>query len=63
MKKVLGIDEIKIAQCVGLWLAEGDRKSNHELTFTNNSKELIKFFHNAIMKISVVSGLLCPSNA
>lgn len=48
---VLGIDEAEIAQCVGLWLAEGDRKSNLELTFTNNSKKLIKIFHNTIMKI------------
>ena len=38
--------EIKeIAECVGLWLAEGDKKTSAEVTFTNNCMELIIFFH------------------
>ena len=32
------------AECVGLWLAEGDKKTFREVTFTNNSIELILFF-------------------
>ena len=26
----------KLAECIGLWLAEGDSKTNSELTITNN---------------------------
>lgn len=37
--------------CVGLWLAEGDSKTDKELTFTNNSLELIFFFQETINKI------------
>lgn len=40
----------KLGECVGLWLAEGDSKTNQEITFTNNSIELILFFHETIMK-------------
>tara|TARA_Y100000310_G_scaffold340839_1_gene437982 strand:- start:217 stop:1236 length:1020 start_codon:yes stop_codon:yes gene_type:complete len=35
-----------LAECVGLWLAEGDNKSRYEITFTNNCYELIEHFHN-----------------
>ncbi len=34
----------QLAECVGLWLAEGDNKSRGEITFTNNCYELIKHF-------------------
>jgi hypothetical protein len=38
----------RVAECVGLWLAEGDKKTSRELTFTNNCFELILFFHDTI---------------
>lgn len=38
----------ELAECVGLWLAEGDGKCNNEITFTNNEFSLIEFFHNNI---------------
>jgi len=41
----------KLAECVGLWLAEGDNKSNYEITFTNNCWNLIKLFHKTITKL------------
>ena len=45
MTTILGIDEIKLAECVGLWLAEGDNKSNLEITLTNNCLKIITYFH------------------
>lgn len=41
----------EIAECVGLWLAEGDNKTKAEITFTNNCLELILFFQRVIRKI------------
>lgn len=38
----------QIADCVGLWLAEGDSKTHSEVTFTNNSEELIEYFRSII---------------
>ena len=38
----------ELAQSVGLWLAEGDRRTRREITFTNNQPYLIKFFHRVI---------------
>ena len=38
----------EIAECVGLWLAEGDNKTNYEITFTNNCFDLVILFHNVI---------------
>lgn len=38
----------ELAECVGLWLAEGDNKSRAEVTFTNNCFELIEFFHGTL---------------
>jgi len=35
-----------VAECVGLWLAEGDQNSKSEITFTNNCIELIEHFIN-----------------
>jgi hypothetical protein len=46
MTTILGIDEIKLAECVGLWLAEGDNKSDYEITITNNCKDIIYYFHS-----------------
>jgi len=42
------ITEKEIAECAGLWLAEGDKKTNKEVTFTNSSIELILFFQKVI---------------
>jgi len=38
----------RLAECVGLWLAEGDRKSLSEITFTNNSFNLIELFYKQL---------------
>ena len=38
----------ELAECVGLWLAEGDNKTKYEVTFTNNCIELILFFQKII---------------
>ncbi len=35
----------RVAECVGLWLAEGDQKSKSEITFTNNCLELVNLFY------------------
>lgn len=40
-----------IAICAGLWLAEGDNKTTREITFTNNSFELIELFHKTIFSL------------
>jgi len=42
---------INIAECVGLWLAEGDSKSKYEVAFTNNKLSLIKLFHRTIKEL------------
>ncbi len=41
----------KIAECVGLWIAEGDDKTEREITFTNNCEPLIKLFYSVISRI------------
>jgi hypothetical protein len=46
MITILGIDETKIAECIGLWLAEGDNNSKLEITLTNNCLRIIKYFHS-----------------
>jgi len=43
---ILGIDETKLAECVGLWLAEGDSKTDYEITLTNNCWSIITHFHS-----------------
>jgi DNA-binding HxlR family transcriptional regulator len=43
--------EKEIAECIGLWLAEGDNKTVREITLTNNSIDVILFFHEYMMKI------------
>lgn len=42
------ITKKEIAECVGLWLAEGDHKTKREITFTNNCWDLVKLFHEVI---------------
>ncbi|MAG40152.1 hypothetical protein CMI41_04255 [Candidatus Pacearchaeota archaeon] len=41
----------RVAECVGLWLAEGDNKTRMEITFTNNCWPLIDHFFKTIKKI------------
>jgi predicted transcriptional regulator len=41
----------RLAQSVGLWLAEGDRRTRRETTLTNNQPYLIAFFHDVISKV------------
>jgi predicted transcriptional regulator len=48
----------QIAQAVGLWLAEGDKTTTKEITFTNNEPSLISFFHRVVH--SVVQPVLAP---
>jgi len=40
----------EIAECAGLWLAEGDTKTKREITFTNNCNILVEFFAKTIQK-------------
>lgn len=41
----------ELAECIGLWLAEGDNKTKAEVTLTNNCLELILFFQRVIKNI------------
>lgn len=41
----------EIAECVGLWLAEGDNKTRREITFTNNCIILVEFFAKTIQRM------------
>jgi hypothetical protein len=47
----------ELAECIGLWLAEGDSKTKSEVTFTNNCKEMILLFHNTLKNIYSGSNL------
>jgi len=38
----------QLAECIGLWLAEGDNKTKAEITFTNSQVELIKLFDQTL---------------
>jgi len=40
----------RLAECVGLWLAEGDKKTKSEITFTNNCIPLVELFGRTIKK-------------
>lgn len=51
MKNLSEEDKQKIVECMGLWLAEGDKKTQSELTFTNNCFDLILFFQENVEKI------------
>jgi hypothetical protein len=50
MKNISKFDR-EVAECVGLWLAEGDRKTKYEITFTNNCIDLIKLFYKTICRL------------
>jgi len=41
----------RVAECCGLWLAEGDNKSRSEITFTNNCFELVDLFYMTMKEI------------
>lgn len=41
----------EVAECVGLWLAEGDNKTKYEINFSNNCWELVDHFHNTISNL------------
>ena len=41
----------ELAECVGLWLAEGDRKTKSEITFTNNCTDLIDLFYKILINL------------
>lgn len=41
----------EIVECVGLWLAEGDKTTIREVTLTNNSIDIILFFSQRIMSL------------
>jgi len=41
----------RVAECVGLWLAEGDSKSRREITFTNNCWGLVDLFYKTINRV------------
>ncbi len=41
--------DYKLAECVGLWLAEGDNKTKFEITFTNNCWKLIELFYKTVI--------------
>ena len=45
------IDYRRIAECCGLWLAEGSTTSKKEITFTNNCLELIDLFKRTINEL------------
>ena len=38
------------AQAVGLWLAEGDKRTRNEVTLTNNQPRLVTLFHKVVAK-------------
>lgn len=40
-----------LAECVGLWLAEGDSKTKSEITFTNNCWPLIELFSKYLFEL------------
>ncbi len=39
---------LDLARIIGLWLAEGDKKSSNEVTITNNDPFLIRLFHDSL---------------
>lgn len=50
MKNISNFNQ-EIAECVGLWLAEGDRKTKSEITFTNNCIDLIGLFYKTLIQL------------
>ncbi len=47
----LSVLDKNVAECIGLWLAEGGIKSKSEITFTNSCWELVDLFHRTIKKV------------
>lgn len=45
------LSEKELAECVGLWLAEGDKKTKSEITFTNNCTDLIDLFYKILIRL------------
>jgi len=45
------IEAERIAECCGLWLAEGSTTSKSEITFTNNCFELVDLFYKTIKNL------------
>ena len=43
--------EKRLAECVGLWLAEGGNKLKREITFTNTCLELVDLFKRTINEL------------
>jgi len=43
--------EKQVAECVGLWLAEGSTTSKSEITFTNNCLDLIDLFYKTMNEL------------
>lgn len=41
----------KIAECAGLWLAEGSTRSKSEITFTNSCLDLVDLFYKTINQL------------
>jgi len=41
----------QVAECIGLWLAEGDTKSKLEITFTNTCFKLVNIFYKILVKL------------
>lgn len=41
----------RVAECIGLWLAEGSTRSKSEITFTNNCWNLIDLFYRTINRL------------
>lgn len=50
MQKTSEINK-QIAECVGLWLAEGDRKTQYEINLSNNCFEIIQLFNETIRNL------------
>ncbi len=42
---------VKLAECIGLWIAEGDDKTIREITFTNNCEVLIRQFYDVLSNL------------
>ena len=51
LQQKIKVSKKSIAECVGLWLAEGDTKCQNEITFTNNELGLIIKFHSTLMQV------------
>ncbi|MBU0957204.1 MAG: hypothetical protein KKF56_00160 [Nanoarchaeota archaeon] len=48
---MLSAPKKEVAECVGLWLAEGSTTSKSEITFTNNCWPLVDLFYEVITRL------------